>query len=98
MGFVLDRDAAAEPFDNDWRIGARRPIAPAQGIDSGRPRSHDGRRGGGYERGRAMKSLTGHLLIAMSRMLYPRFSRSVVYVCAHSENEGAMGLVVNKLF
>ena len=45
-----------------------------------------------------MISLTGQLLIAMPQMLDPRFARSVVYVCAHSENEGAMGLVVNKLF
>jgi len=44
-----------------------------------------------------MKSLTGQLLIAMPQMLDPRFARSVVYVCAHSEDEGAMGLVVNKL-
>src|SRR3954467_5056393 len=46
----------------------------------------------------AMISLTGQLLIAMPQMLDPRFVRSVVYICAHSENEGAMGLVVNKLF
>jgi putative transcriptional regulator len=45
-----------------------------------------------------MISLTGQLLIAMPQMLDPRFARSVVYICAHSENEGAMGLVVNKLF
>ena len=44
-----------------------------------------------------MKSLTGQLLIAMPQMLDPRFARSVVYICAHSEDEGAMGLVVNKL-
>ena len=44
-----------------------------------------------------MKSLTGQLLIAMPQMLDPRFARSVVYVCAHSEDEGAMGLVVDKL-
>ena len=44
-----------------------------------------------------MKSLTGQLLIAMPQMMDPRFARSVVYVCAHSEDEGAMGLVVNKL-
>jgi putative transcriptional regulator len=43
-----------------------------------------------------MKSLTGQLLIAMPQMTDPRFARSVVYVCAHSEDEGAMGLVVNK--
>lgn len=45
-----------------------------------------------------MKSLMGQLLIAMPQMMDPRFARSVVYVCAHSENEGAMGLVINKLF
>ena len=44
-----------------------------------------------------MKTLTGQLLIAMPQMMDPRFARSVVYVCAHSEGEGAMGLVVNKL-
>ena len=45
-----------------------------------------------------MKSLMGQLLIAMPQMMDPRFARSVVYVCAHCEDEGAMGLVVNKLF
>ncbi len=44
-----------------------------------------------------MKTLTGDLLVAMPQMLDPRFARSVVYVCAHSEEEGAMGLVINKL-
>jgi putative transcriptional regulator len=44
-----------------------------------------------------MKSLTGQLLIAMPQMMDPRFARSVVYVCSHSEDEWAMGLVVNKL-
>lgn len=37
------------------------------------------------------------MLIAMPQMRDPRFARSVVYVCAHSA-EGAMGLVVNRLF
>jgi len=44
-----------------------------------------------------MKSLTGQLLVAMPQMMDPRFARSVVYVCAHSGDEGAMGLVINKL-
>ncbi len=44
-----------------------------------------------------MKTLTGDLLVAMPQMMDPRFARSVVYICAHSENEGAMGLVINKL-
>jgi putative transcriptional regulator len=39
--------------------------------------------------------LTGMLLVAMPGMPDPRFSKSVVYVCAHSE-DGAMGLVVNQ--
>lgn len=39
--------------------------------------------------------LAGQLLIAMPTMSDPRFARSVIYLCAHSE-EGAMGLVVNK--
>jgi putative transcriptional regulator len=41
-------------------------------------------------------SLTGQLLVAMPTMSDPRFERAVIYVCAHSE-DGAMGLVVNKL-
>jgi putative transcriptional regulator len=43
-----------------------------------------------------MNSLAGQLLVAMPQMTDPRFARSVVYVCAHSGREGAMGLVVNK--
>lgn len=37
----------------------------------------------------------GQLLVAMPTMPDPRFERSVIYVCAHSE-DGAMGIVVNK--
>jgi putative transcriptional regulator len=40
--------------------------------------------------------LSGKLLVAMPGMRDTRFSQSVVYVCAHNE-EGAMGLVVNRL-
>nr|WP_137703072.1 YqgE/AlgH family protein [Marimonas lutisalis] len=39
--------------------------------------------------------LTGKLLIAMPGMGDPRFEKSVVFMCAHSD-EGAMGLIVNK--
>ena len=39
--------------------------------------------------------LDGQLLIAMPVMSDPRFARSVIYMCAHSE-EGAMGLVINQ--
>jgi putative transcriptional regulator len=39
--------------------------------------------------------LDGQLLIAMPSMGDPRFERSVIYMCAHSE-QGAMGLIINK--
>ncbi|MBM1220339.1 YqgE/AlgH family protein [Ponticoccus sp. SC2-23] len=42
-----------------------------------------------------MSDLSGKFLIAMPGMGDTRFSQSVVYVCAHSE-DGAMGLIVNK--
>ena len=41
--------------------------------------------------------LAGQMLIAMPQMQDARFSRTVVYLCAHTA-EGAMGLVVNRLF
>ncbi len=41
--------------------------------------------------------LAGQLLIAMPTMPDPRFARTVVLVCSHGP-EGAMGLVVNRLF
>lgn len=40
-------------------------------------------------------NLSGKLLIAMPGMGDPRFERSVVFLCAHSD-DGAMGLIVNK--
>lgn len=39
--------------------------------------------------------LDGQLLIAMPAMTDKRFARSVIYMCAHSE-EGAMGLIINQ--
>ncbi len=39
-------------------------------------------------------TLTGQLLIAMPSIDTPYFSRSVIYVCAHTA-EGAMGIVLN---
>lgn len=40
--------------------------------------------------------LDGQMLVAMPAMADPRFARSVIYVCAHSQ-DGAMGIVVNQL-
>lgn len=39
--------------------------------------------------------LDGHFLIAMPGMQDSNFARSVVYVCAHSD-DGAMGFIINK--
>ncbi len=39
--------------------------------------------------------LTGKFLVAMPGMGDPRFEKSVILVCAHSD-EGAMGIIVNK--
>ena len=41
------------------------------------------------------QGLAGQILIAMPAMEDPRFQRSVIYVCAHTE-KGAMGIVINK--
>ncbi|RID98312.1 YqgE/AlgH family protein [Simplicispira hankyongi] len=43
----------------------------------------------------APMNLTNHFLIAMPGMEDASFSRSVVYVCEHSER-GALGLIINK--
>jgi putative transcriptional regulator len=40
--------------------------------------------------------LSGQFLIAMPHLPDTRFQRTVIYLCAHSE-EGAMGLIVNKV-
>jgi putative transcriptional regulator len=44
-----------------------------------------------------VNSLAGQLLVAMPQMEDPRFARSVIYLCLHSGEAGAMGLVINKL-
>jgi putative transcriptional regulator len=43
----------------------------------------------------ASNYLDGQLLVAMPAMADPRFSRSVIYLCAHSA-EGAMGIIINQ--
>jgi len=41
-------------------------------------------------------SLQGRLLIASPTMGDPRFEKTVIYMCAHSQHGGAMGIVINK--
>lgn len=40
--------------------------------------------------------MTGQLLVAMPQMRDARFTRTVIYLCAHTD-DGAMGLIVNRL-
>lgn len=51
------------------------------------PRKSRRSQGNGY--------LDGQLLMAMPSMSDKRFQRSVIYLCAHSE-DGAMGLIINQ--
>lgn len=39
--------------------------------------------------------LSAQMLVAMPNIGDPRFARSVIFICAHSE-DGAMGIIVNK--
>ena len=41
-------------------------------------------------------SLTGYLLIAMPSLMDRTFQQTVIFLCAHSPQDGAMGLVVNR--
>jgi putative transcriptional regulator len=43
-----------------------------------------------------METLQGNFLIATPQMPDPRFKQQVVYICAHNEAEGAMGLIINQ--
>jgi putative transcriptional regulator len=43
----------------------------------------------------SFQSLRDHFLIAMPGLKDPNFSRSLTYVCEHSE-EGAMGIIINR--
>ena len=47
------------------------------------------------DRASAEGYLDGQLLVAMPVMSDQRFARSVIYLCAHSE-DGAMGLIINQ--
>lgn len=39
--------------------------------------------------------LDGQLIVAMPAMADPRFTRAVIYLCAHS-SDGAMGIIINQ--
>ncbi|MFY9692190.1 MAG: YqgE/AlgH family protein [Xanthobacteraceae bacterium] len=62
-----------------------------ESFTSRRPAASTSRRPG---ESRRRGYLDGQMLIAMPAMGDERFSRSLIYICAHS-SEGAMGIVVN---
>src|ERR1700730_7099926 len=65
-------------------------------ASAGKPVQADAPRGKASARRTPKRGyLDGQMLIAMPTMLDDRFARSVIYVCAHS-NEGAMGIIVNQ--
>jgi putative transcriptional regulator len=65
--------------------------------DAPRPKRSAGKPAKFKQSGKGSKRgyLDGQMLIAMPAMGDDRFTRSVIYVCAHS-TEGAMGIVVNQ--
>ena len=79
-----DDDTAATPGGEAGKSDA----------DAGPSRSG---RGKGKARGLGPKRgyLDGQMLIAMPSMGDDRFTRSVIYICAHS-SDGAMGIIVNQ--
>jgi putative transcriptional regulator len=73
------------------KSGSETGTPPAE-TGSARPaRTRNKGRGSSSRRG----YLDGQMLIAMPSMGDDRFSRSVIYICAHS-SDGAMGIVVNQ--
>jgi len=77
-------EAAAKPDPESGK-----PAVEASVTRPGRVKART--RGPGPRRG----YLDGQMLIAMPSMGDDRFSRSVIYICAHS-SDGAMGIIVNQ--
>jgi putative transcriptional regulator len=80
------------------RAGAAHKIVTPIGCHSGELASGEAAAYVMLERipGGRVTSLAGKLLVAMPQMIDHRFARSVIYLCVHND-EGAMGLVINKL-
>lgn len=84
-------------MSDDLRKGRRpRPTSRAKARVEAGGSSSDPAPSGARPTTFAESAITGQLLVAMPQMADPRFARTVIYVCAHSD-EGAMGLVVNRL-
>jgi putative transcriptional regulator len=87
------------PDEGTEREGAEREGTKREGARQGAarklPAGIPGAGGKGSRRRSTRGYLDGQMLIAMPTMGDERFVRSVIYVCAHS-NEGAMGIIVNQ--
>ena len=70
------------------KVPKRKPTVPKSTMQVPKPKRRP-------PRGEVTGYLEGQLLVAMPRMTDKRFARSVIYMCAHSE-EGAMGLIINQ--
>lgn len=42
------------------------------------------------------RNLVNHLLIAMPHMADPNFSETITYICEHSDEEGSLGVIINR--
>jgi putative transcriptional regulator len=85
-----------ETCANNANVTASQRLSPAEaGLQQLLLRVILSKAAAGHSRGSDMK-LTGKLLIAMPGIGDPRFDNSVVFLCSHGQ-EGAMGLIVNKL-
>src|SRR5437660_10623452 len=69
------------------------PAADQRARAQGKPAA--GRSKPNQRRSSKLGYLDGQMLIAMPTMGDERFSRSVIYICAHS-SDGAMGIIVNQ--
>lgn len=83
------------------KTGKDDETAAKTGAEAGKPTVDVGVTQSGRARGRTRGVTTrrgyldGQMLIAMPSMGDDRFSRSVIYLCAHS-SDGAMGIIVNQ--
>src|SRR3954468_16116069 len=84
----MSRKPDTETDDGAVTSGVEQKVPKTGKLSAGKPKQMRKSSARGY--------LDGQMLIAMPSMGDERFSRSVIYVCAHS-SEGAMGIVVNQV-
>lgn len=82
---------------DDKKQGGKPPAEPRSGGEAARAGKKLSQKGAARRQKQPAQRrfLDGQMLVAMPGMLDSRFARSVIYLCAHSE-DGAMGIVVNQ--